>query len=117
MAAQADRAHQTLVVVSVEGGAGTIRYIRDCLKRNTPVVLAVGFGRATDALAFAMAHSNAPELTPLEGISVSYEISDFIHKLSKIFYDYLTFRVQLPEYPDDSELYERISCNAGQRSN
>ena len=73
-APRADSAHPTLVVVLVEGGAGTIHYIRNCLEHNTPVVLAVGFGRATDALAFAVAHSDSPELTPLEGSSVSYEL-------------------------------------------
>ena len=59
--------------MSVEGGAGTLNYIRNCLERNTPVVLVVGFGRATDALAFAVARSDSPELTPLEGSSVTYE--------------------------------------------
>lgn len=59
-------------MVSVEGGVRTIHYICNCLKRNTPVVLVGGFGRATDALAFALAHSNAPELTHLKETGVSY---------------------------------------------
>lgn len=60
-------------MVSVEGGMGTVHYVRHCLKRNRPVVLAVGFGRATDALAFALAHSDpkAAVAARLEGTSAS----------------------------------------------
>lgn len=42
-----------LLVLSLEGGKGTLKTIRDSLKNGTPVVLVTGFGRATDLLAFA----------------------------------------------------------------
>lgn len=48
-----------LLVLSVGGGKGTLETIRDSLQRSTPVVLARGFGRATDLLDFAIRSTNA----------------------------------------------------------
>ena len=45
-------------VVSVEGGPGTLETVRNSLRRQTPVVLAAGFGRVTDLLAFAVLHTD-----------------------------------------------------------
>lgn len=61
-----------LLVVSVEGGPGTLQTILDSLRHSTPVVLVVGFGRVTDALAFALERSDAPTAVALEGTSSTY---------------------------------------------
>ena len=68
--------HAMLLVVSVEGGPGTLQTILDSLQHSTPVVLAVGFGRATDALAFALERSNSfSTAIALEGTSSRYATS------------------------------------------